>query len=1350
MKTASLQKKVSDKASTDNSTIVNSKADLHECHSDLAAGIPSFLQRFVQGSRLPSGDDDSHLQIGIKDPAKKRDREAQFSGVQVASPDDEYEKEAESMAEKVMRRPEPSPVQDDLEFTQKPYNGNPTAVSKSRQLPDTEQQTVAETDASILQTANRRIQSKAEGRSVINPSLPSNNTALLSPGGSPLPVYIRKRIEPHLGHNLRHVRVHNDTHAHNAARAIRAKAFTLNSHVYLGKGQRTDDLQLMAHECIHVVQQAENKSISRIQRFIIPEELMSCVDHRALSSRQLNSRLEIVESTLSLFDYSSPDYLMLEEERTRILNELSRPERSGPESAPAEEGALTRWTRPPAGISTARNLRIVANPERHPVVVGTTVRYWYDYHHQMTIRSADSPAPPPYVREVVQNWTVTDPSGNERDRGDEREIEVQLNLPGRWEIGIEVRVADGTHHLWYQHDVIRPSDIARERMAGMNAEDFLHFRARLEQERLRLEHFSEWGAVNTNRERPYITCSQPNPVAANSDPDHIYHRYEVHPSTAGSRFKWYVRAANWEHSYPRMSYRRAYFGEAGFGDYPGAPSDIEFWRQDIDGEHAWVRSGYLNTSFSVFTFIANHPGRYTIVCEELASDGTPAGPVARYIQIVTTPQEMRQIEAIRRHIRLTDENIDKIAQGAEAPVKAVYVNNETGNAMYLSMYIGQDKDDEDTIKLLDLTPGVGRMEYDGDSVSDALDTFGSGNAYPVGIIHLEIPPNEAGIQPLSRRFDTTGSSDWSDWASGTGWTSLTLGVLGVIATIAPIPGSRVIAGICFVGAAAAGGVSAGLSLYERLQQAEIDETGVAIDVLSIASSIIGGASAFRALRYGATVAIGTRVGRYLLWAGFSTDLAAGVLLTIQGVNEINRIMESDAPRGDKIGSIVRILATLALNGGLLVLSVRDLRTARGRIGEHIQADLTDVSPDIIHRLNLLDNEALRAIRGASLKDLERIAHLVSINRDAANKLTQAIGRDVLDHTVEAIEGQIRINNQLDIHPSRLVQIENADLAVILRATAETPVNVAALRPFTRSGSYRLRFRFQLIENENWLRRVIDDAGLTDHPEARRLLANLDDVGRIRLQEARTGAIPRGVRDQLESRATQYAISQRPGNAREFVNHYEMFISEYNRRRNLIRESIQQRIEALIQSTPGMQRGQANRQAAREILGDEIEGFSSAFNRAILEGPSNLTSASPYRGLADAEVSHRASELAAQLRGRAGPRRLGLILDSDSLGRRIQRMSNLQFGSESAAIYHTNKHGAELPNAHLTPTYANDPISRYLKSANETIQGGQAQVFRNQDGSYNVTVTRRYGTIEMRAILRVSENGRVVIATYGKV
>ena len=112
------------------------------------------------------------------------------------------------------------------------------------------------------------------------------------------------------------------------------------------------------------------------------------------------------------------------------------------------------------------------------------------------------------------------------------------------------------------------------------------------------------------------------------------------------------------------------------------------------------------------------------------------------------------------------------------------------------------------------------------------------------------------------------------------------------------------AAVLFIAAAGTGAASGAFSFYDRLQQAEVSTTMVAVDVLLIASSIIGATSAFRALRMGQAVSLATRTGRMLLWAGFATDTVAAVLISVEGVNEISRILESDMPRGEKIGAKV--------------------------------------------------------------------------------------------------------------------------------------------------------------------------------------------------------------------------------------------------------------------------------------------------------------------------------------------------------------------------------------------------------------------------------------------------------------
>jgi len=73
--------------------------------------------------------------------------------------------------------------------------------------------------------------------------------------GRPLDSGVRSRIESSLGTDMSHVRVHDDPSARAAASALNARAFTHGSDIWMGPGESSGDLGLLAHEATHVVQQ---------------------------------------------------------------------------------------------------------------------------------------------------------------------------------------------------------------------------------------------------------------------------------------------------------------------------------------------------------------------------------------------------------------------------------------------------------------------------------------------------------------------------------------------------------------------------------------------------------------------------------------------------------------------------------------------------------------------------------------------------------------------------------------------------------------------------------------------------------------------------------------------------------------------------------------------------------------------------------------------------------------------------------------------------------------------------------------------------------------------------------------
>ena len=143
---------------------------------------------------------------------------------------------------------------------------------------------------------------------------------LSSGGGSPIPQYIRSKLEHTLGTDLSHVRVHSDKRANTAARALQAQAFAHKNNIYLAKGQCSDDLGLMAHESTHVVQQSKTD----LHRYA-PEDVLnsSITEGFALSLGDEDLRLAygLAMSALASSSSNSPEHDALSGNRTILAAE---------------------------------------------------------------------------------------------------------------------------------------------------------------------------------------------------------------------------------------------------------------------------------------------------------------------------------------------------------------------------------------------------------------------------------------------------------------------------------------------------------------------------------------------------------------------------------------------------------------------------------------------------------------------------------------------------------------------------------------------------------------------------------------------------------------------------------------------------------------------------------------------------------------------------------------------------------------------------------------------------------------------------------------------------------------------
>ena len=162
--------------------------------------------------------------------------------LKISKPRDEYEQEADRIADEVMRMPEPS-VQQQLE---------PKAEEELQRQPMQEE----EEEKGTLQTLT------TSGKAPTISSSLQNRIASLRGSGQPLSQSELAFFEPRFGNDFSQVRVHADSQAAETAQALNARAFTLGQDIVFGAGQyqpsASEGRLLLAHELTHVMQQTSN------------------------------------------------------------------------------------------------------------------------------------------------------------------------------------------------------------------------------------------------------------------------------------------------------------------------------------------------------------------------------------------------------------------------------------------------------------------------------------------------------------------------------------------------------------------------------------------------------------------------------------------------------------------------------------------------------------------------------------------------------------------------------------------------------------------------------------------------------------------------------------------------------------------------------------------------------------------------------------------------------------------------------------------------------------------------------------------------------------------------------------
>lgn len=183
-------------------------------------------------------------------------------------PNDQYEQEADRVAEQVMSMAPPATpdIQRQTEEEQEKVQTKPLVETIT---PIVQRQEALEEDEPIQAKcesceAEEQVQRSPNGVPQVQADL-ENRLNASKGGGSPLPDEVRSFMEPRFKADFREVRVHTGSEAVQMNRDLSAQAFTHRQDIYFGAGKVPGKDALTAHELTHVVQQTygQNNNVAQ-------------------------------------------------------------------------------------------------------------------------------------------------------------------------------------------------------------------------------------------------------------------------------------------------------------------------------------------------------------------------------------------------------------------------------------------------------------------------------------------------------------------------------------------------------------------------------------------------------------------------------------------------------------------------------------------------------------------------------------------------------------------------------------------------------------------------------------------------------------------------------------------------------------------------------------------------------------------------------------------------------------------------------------------------------------------------------------------------------------------------------
>ncbi len=175
----------------------------------------------------------------------------------VGQPNDKYEREADTVASKVVTMSNPD------------TNSEATANNISKkQTSQPQRKALANTISPVVQRASNNSSKKNTATNNISQKLSSRNGK-----GDRMDPNTSDYMESRFGASFSNVRIHKDENAVQMSQNLGARAFTNGNNIYFNKGQyspnSSNGKHLLAHELTHTIQQ---KGVSSVQRAIIQKK----------------------------------------------------------------------------------------------------------------------------------------------------------------------------------------------------------------------------------------------------------------------------------------------------------------------------------------------------------------------------------------------------------------------------------------------------------------------------------------------------------------------------------------------------------------------------------------------------------------------------------------------------------------------------------------------------------------------------------------------------------------------------------------------------------------------------------------------------------------------------------------------------------------------------------------------------------------------------------------------------------------------------------------------------------------------------------------------------------------------